>query len=59
MGMDGRTKYRFRKFEKRTNNTTVSSTLQREQRQYRHDDACKTGLMATTKQRQINTNRFC
>ena len=37
MGMNGRTKLRLQKPKERTNDTTVSSTLQQKQRQHRHN----------------------
>ena len=48
---------------KRTNDTTLSTTLQRKQRQRRQNRRLKyrsgNSFMVTTKQRRIKTNRFC
>ena len=63
MGMDRRPRYRFQQLEKRIDNTTMSSTLQRQQRSYRHNRRLqhRTGnssAVATTKQRRIESYRI-
>ena len=60
--MDRRPRYRFQQLEKRIDNTTMSSTLQRQQRKYRHNRRVqhrpRNSAMATTKQRRIESNRI-
>ena len=60
--MERRPRYRFQQPEKRIDNTTMSSTLQRQQRKYRHNrrvqHRTRASAMATTKQRRIESNRI-
>ena len=60
--MDIRPEYRLQQFEKRTDNTTMSSTLQWQQRKYRHNRRMqhwiRKSTTATTKQRRIESNRI-
>ena len=62
VGMDRRPEYRFQQLEKRIDNTTMSSTLQRQQRKYRLNrrmqHRTRNSAMATTKQRRIESNRI-
>ena len=63
MGMNGTTKHRFQQLEKRADDTTVFSTLQRQQRKHRYNRRMqyriRNSAMATTKQRRIESNRIC
>ena len=62
VGMDRRTKRRFQQFEKRNNDTPVSSILQQQQTQYRLKQRVKQrtrkSAMTTTKQRELKTTAF-
>ena len=52
--MDRRPRYRFQQLEKRIDNPTMSSTLQRQQKNIVTTDACNTGLGIALWQRQNN-----
>ena len=54
MGVDRRPKRRFQQTEKRTDNTTMPSALQRQQKSFVTTDACNTVLGIALWQRQNN-----
>ena len=60
--MDRRPEYRFQQLEKKIDNTTMSSTVQRQQRKYRQNrrmqHRTRKIAMATTKQQRIESNRI-
>ena len=62
MAMDRKTKRRFQQFEKRINDTPVSSILEQQQRKYRLKRRVKqrtrNSATTTTKQRRVQNDRF-